>query len=386
MPLKTFVFVWVALLAIVIPIGVLVVILLNRVAVRQLDEKIAWAERTAPPPPPLDRRPEAPLTSVPPPPPPQAPSRSGAWRLRFHGDGSTLFGIRVVNLLLTLLTLGIYYFWGKVKVRRYIYSQTEFEGDRFAFHGTPIELLLGWLKVVPFLALLFFLPQLLFLVWQSPGAIVTGQFALVMLVILLVPVAQIAAHRYRLARTSWRGIRFSFRGSIFGFLWLNIRSYILIYVTSMLYMPFFEVRVRQYLLGQTWFGDARFDFRGKGSDLLGAWVVMIPLTVFSGGFYWFWWSARKARYFWSLTSLGRARFRCTATGGGLFKLWFGNTALLVFTLGLGMAWVTVRNARFWMRHIEIHGDLRLTEVRQEELPASATGEGFADFFGLELGF
>ncbi|MCP5116902.1 MAG: DUF898 family protein, partial [bacterium] len=394
---------WVALAmgAVVACFALVVVLLLNRVVVKQLDEKIAWAEKAAPPPPvpppslPLVQEPPPPppppfpgaavlFSPAAPPPPPPPPPR--IWRLRFHGDGSTLFGIRVVNLLFTLLTFGVYYFWSKVKIRRYIYSQTEFEGDRFSFHGTPVELLLGWLKVVPFLALLFFLPQLLFLVWQSPNAIAIGQFAIIMLAVLLVPVAQVGAYRYRLARTSWRGIRFSFRGGMFGFLWLNVRSYLLIYITAMLYLPFFEVRVRRYLLGQSWFGDARFQFRAKGADLLGPWVIMVPLTVLTGGVYWFWWSARKARYYWSHSSLGRAGFRCTVTGGGLFKLWVGNTALLVGTLGLGLAWVTVRTARFWMQHIEIHGDLALAEVRQEELPASATGEGFADFFGLELGF
>ena len=62
-------------------------------------------------------------------------------KLRFHGTGGSLFGIHIVNMLLTGLTLGIYYFWGKVKVRNYVFSQSEFEGDRFAYHGTGKELI-----------------------------------------------------------------------------------------------------------------------------------------------------------------------------------------------------------------------------------------------------
>src|SRR5262249_8995618 len=45
-------------------------------------------------------------------------------RLTFHGSGGTLFGIYVVNILLTIATLGIYRFWGRVKVRRFMLSQT----------------------------------------------------------------------------------------------------------------------------------------------------------------------------------------------------------------------------------------------------------------------
>ena len=80
-------------------------------------------------------------------PPTETDSQRGQVRkLRFHGTGGSLYGIHIVNMLLTGLTLGIYYFWGKVKVRNYIFSQSEFEGDRFAYHGTGKELLIGWLR------------------------------------------------------------------------------------------------------------------------------------------------------------------------------------------------------------------------------------------------
>ena len=97
-------------------------------------------------------------------------------RFAFHGEGGSLFGIHIVNVLLTLLTLGIYYFWGKVKVRRYLYSQAEFDGDRFAFHGTGKELFFGWLKIVPALAFLIWFPIILMMVWDSPLAASVGQF------------------------------------------------------------------------------------------------------------------------------------------------------------------------------------------------------------------
>ena len=144
--------------------------------------------------------------------------------------------------------------------------------------------------------------------------------------------------------------------------------------------------MRRYLLGQSWFGDGRIDFRGKGVDLLPAWVLTMPLTLLTLGLYWPWWSARKARYDWAHVTLGGARFRCTATGWGLLKLWAGNALLFIGTLGLGLSWVMVREARFWTRHVELRGEPGLEKIRQMALPASATGEGFADFFGLDMGF
>src|SRR5262245_8067703 len=77
-----------------------------------------------------------------------ATAPAAAQRASFHGKGGSLFGIIIVNMLLTIATLGIYSFWGKVKVRRYLYNQTEFSGDRFAYHGTGKELFIGFLKAV----------------------------------------------------------------------------------------------------------------------------------------------------------------------------------------------------------------------------------------------
>jgi hypothetical protein len=64
----------------------------------------------------------------------------------FHGSGGSLFGVHVVNALLTLVTLGMYYFWAKVRVRCYLFSQTEFAGDRFSYHGSARELMNGAMK------------------------------------------------------------------------------------------------------------------------------------------------------------------------------------------------------------------------------------------------
>ena len=65
----------------------------------------------------------------------------------FYGTGGPLMKIQLVNLLLTLVTFGFYSFWAKVKVRKYFYNETEIGGDRFDYHGTGKELMIGWLKV-----------------------------------------------------------------------------------------------------------------------------------------------------------------------------------------------------------------------------------------------
>lgn len=68
--------------------------------------------------------------------------------IRFHGKGEKFFGIQLVNVLLTLVTLGFYYPWAKAARLQYLYGETEFAGSRFHFHGTGKEMFIGYLKAL----------------------------------------------------------------------------------------------------------------------------------------------------------------------------------------------------------------------------------------------
>ena len=67
---------------------------------------------------------------------------------QFHGDGTEYFRIWIVNLLLTIVTLGIYSAWAKVRSKRYFYGNTELAGDRFDYLASPIAILKGRLIAV----------------------------------------------------------------------------------------------------------------------------------------------------------------------------------------------------------------------------------------------
>src|SRR5450755_3998184 len=63
--------------------------------------------------------------------------------VRFSGSGAEYFGIWIVNLLLTIVTLGIYSAWAKVRRLQYFYRHTELAGSSFDFHGSPTRILIG---------------------------------------------------------------------------------------------------------------------------------------------------------------------------------------------------------------------------------------------------
>jgi uncharacterized membrane protein YjgN (DUF898 family) len=310
----------------------------------------------------------------------------GRRRRPIHGSGGALFGIQIVNICLTLLTLGIYYFWGKVRVRAYLLSQTEFEGDRFAYHGTGRELLIGALKA----ALVFFLPimalQTLPDLLNAPVPVrVAAAVAVYGIVMVFLPVAIVGAWRYRLSRTSYRGIRFSFRGETLAFVRLFVTGSLLSLVTLGVYYPVFLTRRQAFLVSHASFGSRAFGFDGRGRDLIGPFLLGALLFVPTLGLSWIWYLARRQRYFAEHTTFGAARFRSGVTGGRLLGLVLGNLLLLVVTLGLAWPWATVRSLRFTFRYTLLEGPLDLAAIQQDARAASLTGEGLSSFLDADFG-
>ena len=318
--------------------------------------------------------------------PPRPAGTNSARRPRFMGSGAALFGIHVVNVLLTLLTLGVYFFWAKVKVRAYLFSETEFDGDRFAYHGTGREMFGGFMKALVF----FFIPiTALGLVPELVGASLPVRYATNLLSYLLasffVPMAMIGARRYRLSRTSWRGIRFSLRAETWDFVRLWSWNTFLVAFTLGLYYPIYIMRRQDFLTRHMWFGSQRFGFDGRGRDLLWPFVGMIVLFPFTLGLSWFGFAAKKARYFASHTTFGTARFASSVRALPLAWLTISNLAGLVLTLGLAWPWTSVRSLRFSYANLSLDGPLALETVTQQAQTVTATGEGLAGFLDADLG-
>jgi uncharacterized membrane protein YjgN (DUF898 family) len=130
------------------------------------------------------------------------PPAVSSWPLRFVGSGSEYFRIWIVNLLLTVVTLGLYYPYAKVRRLRYFHGATEVAGHPLAFQGDPAKMLRGYLLV-----------GALFLAYSLAGhfSATAGMIAL-MLVAALWPTLWHASLRFRLANTGWRGLRLRFSG------------------------------------------------------------------------------------------------------------------------------------------------------------------------------
>ena len=217
-----------------------------------------------------------------------APAAQPAERvLRFGYDGrvKAVAEIAVTNALLTVATLGIYRFWAKTRLRRYIWGRIELAGDRLEYSGTGMELLLGFLVallvLVPLVAIDYLAASFL-----PPGSSLLGieQIAYALIIWFLINLALFRARRYRLTRTRWRGLRFTQTGSGASFAVTMMAWQFLVAITFFLANPFYRTARQKYLTDNTRFGNHELRFLGQGSDLFGAWFVawllMIPTLAF----------------------------------------------------------------------------------------------------------
>lgn len=371
------------------------------------------------------------------------PEPPASGRLAFHGDGATLFSLYVVNLFLTLVTLGVYYFWARTRIRTYLLSEIEFEGDRFAWHGTGKELSLGFLQVAVLFLVLYAVSAGIRFGWHHPAAESVLRFGGSIIGLFLVPIAMVGARRYRLSRASWRGIRFSFRGRGREFLRIFIPGTLLSVITLGLYYPLFLNNLRRYLVGRSFFGATPFVYDGRGKDLFWRFLLALMLVIagitglggllfhtlrtFSGvtsapmgfagrrdlltphavqflgiaaglailfvlilGLIWFWYAAYRNRYYWGHTSFAGVHFRSTVTALRLMGLTLTNLLLLLVTLGLALPWVLARNLRFVFTNVSLEGPVDFGAIQQEAQEASAAGGALGDvldigFFNVDLG-
>ncbi len=305
----------------------------------------------------------------------------------YLGTGGPLLKIYLVTFLLSILTLGIYSFWGRAKARRYIAGSLEFMGDRFRYHGTGGELLRGFVVAAVILGILF--GQFALCIWafgeSRGGNIAVGIFIVVSLI--LTPLATIGAWRYRLSRTSWREIRFSFRGRLGEFFWLFLGGALLSIVTLTLYTPWFATKIHKFLVSNARFGDASFDFDGEGSDLFKPYAIALLLALPTLTMSLYWYQIKQANYFFSHTTILGARFHLNLKLAEFFGLFLGTYVLTIFTLGIGYPWAQTMVLRYLFGKLTLAGALPLDQVHQSLAEASATGEALGDLMdsgGLDI--
>ena len=207
-----------------------------------------------------------------------------------------LYVLFIINLLLGIVTLGIYRFWGKTRIRKYVWSHVSFRNERFEYAGTGRELFLGFLVALAILGPPFFG----FYIWiqfepmPNPNSDPQGfiahlmllylvAFVLIMLSFYFNHVAIFAAYRYRMTRTLWHGIRATVDGNAWKYGLLGFGLALLNSVSLGWTQPWAHALLLNYRFSRTKIGNEPIRGEMTTQGLYGpfaiAWVISAGVGI-----------------------------------------------------------------------------------------------------------
>jgi uncharacterized membrane protein YjgN (DUF898 family) len=332
----------------------------------------------------------------------------------FSGRGGEYFRIWIVNLLLSIVTLGIYSAWAKVRRTRYFYDNTSVAGSSFEYHGNPIAILKGRIAAVVLVALHHFAPR------------IAPMFGVAVFVLFTVATPWLIwkSLQFKLYNSSYRGIRFGLRGSareayIVFLLWPLLTG-----LTLFLLAPFAHQRMKRFQHNSSRFGDASFSFHATVGSFYKTYLIglaialagIIAIGMLFGGsaaalaglsrrspaailsamtffFALYLWMAVLYPLFytliqnliWNNTRLGAHGIQSRMKWSRMTWIWLSNLFLIAVTLGLFMPFATIRLLRYRIESMSLlpAGDLNEFTAAAEP-PGSVTGEGLSDLLDFDI--
>lgn len=307
--------------------------------------------------------------------------------ISFKGDTMQLVGIVFLNLLLVVITLGMYYPWYRAKLLKYIYSETYFNEDNFQFVGTGRELFIGLLKALVLVGIIYG-PYLYGLKLGDPEVLLMGFPILLIGSMIFIPLAVHGAFRYRMSRTVLRGIHFRYTGSLKKLYGIYIKGFLLTILTLGVYSVWNRINVRKYVLSNVRYGNVTFGFNGTGWQYFSLLILGYLLTIMTLGIYGIWWYRSLHNYYIDNLQIeqdGRAvYFKSNLTAWQVIQLGFV-TLLGFITLGIALPWSILTQYRILLGSIEIHGNIDLEAIEQSnDTNSGAMGEDMADMMDIGM--
>ncbi len=189
----------------------------------------------------------------------------------FQGKASEYFGIWIVNLLLSLVTLGVYSAWAKVRRKKYFYNNTLIENAAFDYHANPISILKG--RVI---ALIFFLG------YSFSGSInlfLPAVFILIFFIAL--PWLVVRSAIFNARNTSHRGLRFNFVGTTREAVRVFVVVPMLTLFTLGLIIPYGAYLKNKFMVDNHRFGLTAFSLQAKAKDFYKVYLklFLLPFVV-----------------------------------------------------------------------------------------------------------
>lgn len=339
----------------------------------------------------------------------------------FRGSAGEYFRIWIVNLALSIVTLGIYSAWASVRTRRYFYANTWLAGSPFEYSARPLPILRGRL-----IAALMFLCYV-FAGRTSPRL----QLLAAALIAIVMPWLIVRGLAFRARYSAWRGLPFRFEPDTPGAYRWYLAMYLLIPLTLGLIYPYIKAKQQQWTVQHHRYGNAEFDFKADLTDyymvfwatigLALAWAFAAamallvamgivhallgpfatrqhPIVVVAVGYLIYvpmylgiyaYSRSRMLNLLYNNAGLaGGHRLRSNLSYVAMLGIYLSNTCAIIFTLGMAVPWAKVRMVRYRTAHLVLQpaGDLdAFVAETTAQTDVSALGAEMDGLFSIDIG-
>jgi uncharacterized membrane protein YjgN (DUF898 family) len=354
-------------------------------------------------------------------------------RFRFSGNAAEYFGIWIVNLFLTVITIGIYSAWAKVRRKRYFYGNTWLADSNFEYHGNPVAILKG--RLIAFVAFVAY--SLATQYSPKLGAL------LFLLLVPAVPWIVVRSFAFNAVNSSYRNLRFHFDGNYrdaLAAVWPlfvvalvglampeidpkhppgSVRDIWFVFVAPVILVfiyPYVLAKVKLLQVNHSRFGTADFECTATvgrfyriyllaaliliamlfvfGAIMgllavatLGFGLVLFPVFYIAGGALLLAYTkSRVGNLVFNTSSIvGGWRFRSSLRVRKLAMIYAANLIAIVISLGLLIPWAAVRTARYRADCLALEGEGDLDAfIGDMSRQVSATGEEMGEMFDVDL--
>lgn len=338
----------------------------------------------------------------------------------FTGKASEYFGIWIINVVLEILTLGIYSAWAKVRTERYFYSNTRIAGSPFEYLADPIKILKGRLIAYALVITLYVSAHLQLFFVMIP---------MLILLSLIGPWMIYLGLRFRARYSAWRSLKFRFVDGVFEAYVNFLFKPILGFFTGNLLWPWVRLSQHEYMGNGHRFGGRRFSFQGdlgkyympflivlgigfvamiiyfvgifaligvtaaggEGSTppspdkmmwVLAPLIVFLYAVMFGVGIYL---QTKYLNFFWNGLRLGTNRFESTLRTRDMIWLYLSNGFAILLSLGLAAPWAMIRMAKYRASRFTFISAGGIDEFTAEfETGRDSTGSEMLDALDMDM--
>ncbi|HXC37734.1 MAG TPA: YjgN family protein [Burkholderiales bacterium] len=344
---------------------------------------------------------------------PPTPAGPRVLRPVFTGNAREYFRIWIVNLFFSLVTLGIYSAWAKVRKKKYFYGSTTLDGDSFDYLGSPKAILKGRIVAAAVVIIYGFASQL------YPGS----QAVFLVIGFFILPWLISRALAFNARNSAWRGLRFDFTANAKTTAKFYLPRILLLLVSLGLFYPRFAARQREFTLNHHAYGTSGLHcelsvrqfygiyilaglmvggigavlgvLMGMGAgrlfelpEAVAGWAfILVALPGYAAyGMAYAYIQSRAGNAMWNSARVNGMRFESTLGAWRLGWLYVGNVVAAALSLGLLIPWGVTRVLRYRLEHFAVIID---EEVVHEASPAlarvDAAGQELGDFFNVDFG-